>query len=384
MKWAIVLLGLVALSECMTKVPLLKRKSMRKALMEQGKLEEFLQKYPYDLASKYSRYATTSNLPMHNYMDIEYIATISIGTPPQSFIVLPDTGSANLWVPSIYCSSLACSNHHKYNPSLSSTYRALNTPVSIAYGTGSMTGFLAYDTVTVGGIIDSNQEFGLSQTEPGNFLYYSPFDGIMGLSYPYISASGATPVFDNMMQQGLVSQDLFSIYLTKNGASGSVVTFGGYDSSYFTGQINWVPVTYMGYWQIAIENVMVNGQVVACAQGCQGIVDSGTSLIAGPPSEISTIQQYIGATQNSYQQYSINCQNMGSMPNVVFTINGLQYTLTPSAYVRQLYGACTSGFQSMALPSAQGDLWILGDVFIREYYAIFDRGNNRVGLAQAV
>ncbi|KAJ8265844.1 hypothetical protein COCON_G00149430 [Conger conger] len=381
MKWALVFLGLVALSECLVRVPLMKGKSMRQSLMEQGKLEEFLQKYN-DLSAKYNNFM--SDLPMYNYLDIEYVSVISIGTPPQSFRILPDTGSANLWVPSIYCNSQACSNHRKFNPSLSSTYRAQNTPVSIQYGTGSMTGFLGYDTVNVGGIVDTNQLFGLSQTEPGSFLYYSPFDGIMGLAYPDISASHSTPVFDNMMRQGLVSQDLFSIYLTRNGAQGSVVTFGGYDTSYFTGQINWVPITVEGYWQIAIENVMVNGQVVACAQGCPGIVDSGTSLIAGPPSDIASIQQQIGATVNSYHQYTINCQNIGSMPDVTFTINNVQYKVPPSAYVRQVNGQCSSGFQSMALPTAQGDLWILGDVFIREYYSIFDRGNNRVGLAQAV
>lgn len=66
----------------------------------------------------------------------------------------------------------------------------------------------------VGGIADTNQIFGLSETEPGSFLYYSPFDGILGLAYPSIAASGATPVFDNMWDQGLVSQDLFSVYLS--------------------------------------------------------------------------------------------------------------------------------------------------------------------------
>ncbi|MGH0160377.1 UNVERIFIED_CONTAM: hypothetical protein FKN15_039301 [Acipenser sinensis] len=383
MKWAIVLLGLVALSECLTRVPLMKGKSMRTALKEKGLLEEFLKKNPLNLASKYNLYAQSFAEPMYNDLDIEYYGAISIGTPPQSFKVLLDTGSANLWVPSVYCSSYACSNHNKYNPSVSSTYRALNTALSISYGTGSMTGFLAYDTVTIGGIIDPNQMFGLSETEPGSFLYYSPFDGILGLSYPSISSSGATPVFDNMMNQGLVSQDLFSIYLSRNGAAGSVVLFGGIDESYYTGQINWVPVTYQGYWQIAVDNIMINGQVVACSQGCQAIVDSGTSLIAGPPTEISSIQQWIGAV-NSNNEYLINCQNIPSMPQVVVTINGIPYTLPAAAYVRQINGQCTSGFQSMSLPTAQGDLWILGDVFIREYYSIFDRGNNMVGLAQAV
>ncbi|MBN3292484.1 PEPA protein, partial [Polypterus senegalus] len=383
MKWALLFLGLVTLSECMIRLPLMKTKSLRANLQEKGLLEEFLKKYPYDLASKYSMYAQTFNEPMANIMDIEYVAVITLGTPPQSFKVLLDTGSSNLWVPSIYCSSQACSNHQKFNPSLSSTYSALNTALQVAYGTGSMTGFLAYDTLTISGVADPNQMFGLSETEPGTFLYYSPFDGILGLAYPSISASGATPVFDNMMNQGLVTEDVFAFYLSRGGTSGSVVTFGGYETAYYTGQVNWIPVTVQGYWQIAMENVMINGQVVACSQGCGAIVDSGTSLIAGPPSEISYIQQLIGA-QLYNNDYYITCGNIPNMPDVTFTLNGIQYTLPASAYVRQMNGYCTSGFQGMNLPSANGGLWILGDVFIREYYAIFDRGNNMVGLASAV
>ncbi|NXU78374.1 PEPA protein, partial [Oreotrochilus melanogaster] len=58
-----------------------------------------------------------------------------------------------------------------------------------------------------------NQIFGLAETEPGDTFFYTPFDSILGLAYPSISSSGATPVFDNMMRQHLVDKNLFSVYL---------------------------------------------------------------------------------------------------------------------------------------------------------------------------
>ncbi|XP_042293483.1 pepsin A-like [Sceloporus undulatus] len=384
MKW-LLLLGLVALSQCLvTKVPLKKTKSLRQSLKEHGLLEKYLQKHHPNLGSKYFPSLANENAaePLENYMDIEYIGTIYIGTPGQEFVVLFDTGSSNLWVPSVYCSSPACSNHNRFNPQDSSTYQATSQSLSVTYGTGSMTGFLAYDTVQVGSIQVTNQIFGLSETEPGNFLYYSPFDGILGLAYPSISSSGATPVFDNMMSEGLVSQDLFSVYLSSDDQSGSFVMFGGVDTSYYSGNLNWVPLSSESYWQITVDSITMNGQSIACSGGCQAIVDTGTSLLAGPPNGIANIQYYIGASQSSNGEYMISCSSMNSLPDIVFTINGIEFPLPASAYIRESQqGYCTSGFEGIDIPTQSGELWILGDVFIRQYYCVFDRANNQVGLA---
>ncbi|XP_076971108.1 pepsin A-like [Tamandua tetradactyla] len=383
MKW-LLLLSLVALTECIYKVPLVKKKSLRQTLIENGKLDDFLKKSNFNPAMKYlpkEVAAVLSTQALENYMDMEYFGTIGIGTPPQEFTVIFDTGSANLWVPSVYCSSPACSNHNLFNPQQSSTFQATSQSVSIAYGTGSMTGILGYDTVQVGGISDTNQIFGLSETEPGSFLYESPFDGILGLAYPSIAASGATPVFDNIWNQGLISQDLFSVYLSSDDQSGSVVMFGGIDSSYYTGELYWVPLSAEGYWQITVDSITMNGEAIACSQGCQAIVDTGTSMLAGPVNAIAYIQSYIGASQNSYNQMAISCSAINNLPDIVFTINGVEYPLPASAYILQNQQGCTSGFQGMDLPSASGDLWILGDVFIRQYFVVFDRANNQVGLA---
>ncbi|KAM6321785.1 pepsin A-like [Podargus strigoides] len=373
----LLLLGLVALAQCAVhRVPLRKGKSLRQILKERGLLESYLQQHPYNPAAKYfPSFASTEYL--QNYLDNEYYGSISIGTPGQQFTVLFDTGSSNLWVPSVYCSSPACSNHDRFNPSESSTFTGTNDSLEITYGTGSMTGVLGYDTVTVAGLQVVNQIFGLAETEPGDFFYYCPFDGILGLAYPSISSSGATPVFDNMMSQNLVSQDLFSVYLSGDEQSGSFVLFGGIDSSYTTNGITWIPLSAETYWEITMDSVSVSGQAVACTSGCQAIVDTGTSLLAVPNSALSNILSYLGANSNG----EISCQAINSLPDVVFYLNGNAFPVPPSAYVIQSNGYCTLGFEAIDVPTEAGELWILGDVFIREYYVIFDRGNNRVGLS---
>uniref|UniRef100_A0A452HSL2 pepsin A n=1 Tax=Gopherus agassizii TaxID=38772 RepID=A0A452HSL2_9SAUR len=380
MKWFL-LLSLVALSQCwVTKVSLKKGKSLRQNLKEHGLLEDFLKKNPYNLASKYfpSLANDAASEPLTNYMDIEYYGTISIGTPAQEFSVLFDTGSSNLWVPSVYCSSTACTNHNRFNPSDSSTYEATNESLSIEYGSGSMTGILAYDTVRVGGIVDTKQMFGLSETEPGTAFEYSEFDGILGLAFPSISASGATPVFDNMMNEGLVSQDLFSVYLSSDEQSGSFVMFGGIDSSYYSGSLNWIPLSAETYWEITMDSITINGETIACSGGCQAIIDTGTSLLAGPSTGISNIESYIGASDGTVR---ISCSAISSLPNIVFTINDIEFPVPPSAYILDYSGSCSSGLESIDLPTSSGELWILGDVFISQYYVVFDRANNKVALA---
>ncbi|XP_069798244.1 pepsin A-like isoform X2 [Narcine bancroftii] len=392
MKWLFVVLACIQLSECLKyQIKLHKGKSVRDVLKERGLLDDFLEKHAYNPATKYLRPAQHDTLaatePLINYLDLSYFGTISIGTPPQSFTVIFDTGSSNLWVPSYYCSSPACSDHRKFNPNKSSTFHMTNKYVSIQYGTGSMTGILSYDTVRVSSIDITQQEFGLSTSEPGSFLYYAHFDGILGLAFPNIASSGATTVFENMMSQRLVENPIYAFYLTRdNGQSGSEVVFGGVDPNHYTGQINWVPVTQEGYWQILLDSVKINGQVVACQSGCQAIVDTGTSLIVGPSDPISTIQRLIGARPESSTMAVVECSSLPSMPYVTFTINGIDYPLPPSAYVLQSnyngQESCSSGFSSMALPVAE-ELWILGDVFIGEYYSIFDIGTKHVGLARA-
>ncbi|NXM65549.1 PEPA protein, partial [Serilophus lunatus] len=373
----LLLLSLVVLAQGLgTRVSLRKVKSMRERLREQGLLESFLEQHPYNLANKY--FPGIGVEPLRNYMDDEYFGTISIGTPAQEFTVVFDTGSSNLWVPSVFCSSPACRNHNRFNPADSSTFLSTNDTLFIAYGTGSMSGVLGYDTVNVAGINVRNQIFGLAETEPGDFFYYTPFDGILGLAFPSIASSGATPVFDNMMMENLVDRDLFSVYLSRDSESGSFVLFGAIDPYYTITGLSWIPLSAETYWQITMQSVSINGARVACSSGCQAIVDTGTSLLAMPVQALQMLLRALGASSSG----QISCEAARRLPDVVFRINGKTFPVPARAYVMRSDGLCSLGFQGMEAPTEEGELWILGDVFIREYYVVFDRANNRVGLSR--
>lgn len=80
---------------------------------------------------------TRPHLPMNNFLDAQYFGEISIGTPPQKFQVIFDTGSTNLWIPSSLCWSPACWTHNTYKSQASSTYQANGTKAVLKYGSGS-------------------------------------------------------------------------------------------------------------------------------------------------------------------------------------------------------------------------------------------------------
>jgi hypothetical protein len=89
-----------------------------------------------------------------NYLDTQYYGYIDIGTPGQTFKVVFDTGSSNLWVPSKACrTSLACYLHSSFDSKKSSTYTKDGGKFEMNYGSGGCSGKWAYDDVTMGGLV---------------------------------------------------------------------------------------------------------------------------------------------------------------------------------------------------------------------------------------
>ncbi|XP_027957971.1 pepsin B-like [Eumetopias jubatus] len=387
MKILVLVLICLHLSEGVERIILKKGKSIRQVMEERGVLETFLKNHPkVDPAAKYLyNNDAVAYEPFTNYLNSYYFGEISIGTPPQNFLVLFDTGSSNLWVPSTYCQSQACSSHNRFNPSSSSTYRNNGQTYTLYYGSGSLTVLLGYDTVNVQNIVINNQLFGLSEIEPSNPFYYANFDGILGMAYPNLAVGNAQTVMQSMVQQGQLTQPIFSFYFSRQPTYkyGGELILGGVDSQFYSGEIVWTPVTREMYWQIAIDEFLIGTQATGlCFQGCQAVVDTGTYVLAVPQQFMSSFLQATRAQEAQNGDYVVNCSSLQSMPTITFVISGTQLPLPPSAYVFNNNGYCTLGIEATYLPSPTGQpLWILGDVFLKEYYTVYDIGNNRMGFA---
>uniref|UniRef100_A0A4X1VP97 Pregnancy-associated glycoprotein 2 n=1 Tax=Sus scrofa TaxID=9823 RepID=A0A4X1VP97_PIG len=382
MKW-LVILGLVTLSECLVMIPLTKVKSIRENLREKGLLKNFLKEHPFTmiqnrLNQKPAPQGKVSRQPLRNYFDMAYVGNISIGTPPQQFSVIFDTGSSDLWVPSIYCQSRACNTHRVFDPFKSTTFRYSGVPIELEYASGMMSGYLGYDTVRISNLIIMGQEFGYSQWEENEAFDHAMFDGMLGLGYPGLAIEDTTPVFDNLRKRGLIAQPVFAFYLSTNKEEGSVVMFGGVDRSFYKGELKWVPLTKPNYWQIALDRITWRGYVVACKSGCQAVIDTGSSLLIGPTKEVINIQKLIN--------FLIQCSTMNTLPDFIFTINNVQYPVPARAYIQKgsSTGRCYSNFSGGTEDLSDKEFWILGDVFLRLYFTVFDRGQDRIGLAPAV
>ncbi|XP_073980695.1 lysosomal aspartic protease-like isoform X2 [Rhodnius prolixus] len=322
--------------------------------------------------------------PLTNHKNIYYTGTITLGTPPQQFIVNFDTGSSNLWVYSQKCWwSMSCWTHRYYKHNKSSTYKENGTNVQINYATGSMSGFLSEDVLKLGNIC-STVTFAEATSVPGVIDAFSlKFDGIFGLGLEDTSVGGVMPVFYSIMDK--LPQPIFSVYLNRNAVDeidkGGEILFGGTDHSKFINDsLTMHKLATDGIWAIQIERVYVGESLAdACKLGCTGVVDTGTSLLVTPQSTLQTMRKFIGSTVD---KGVVSCSDIHKYPPIKFLIDGKNYTLTASQYISRTKflwtETCFDGLDNMNLEN----IWIFGDVFLSNFYTIFDFSKKQIGFAE--
>ncbi|KAG0200912.1 hypothetical protein BGX28_006159 [Mortierella sp. GBA30] len=330
------------------------------------------------------RGAGSGRVPLTNvHADVEYYGSVSVGSPAQVIKLDFDTGSSDIWFPSSACNTAACKKHTRFNAAKSSTFKKDGRPWKIAYGDHSTaSGILGSDVVSIGGI-SVRQTIGLATAESAQFAS-SPEDGLFGLGFNTIeSVPGVKTFLDNAIAAKAIAQPVVSVFLPsvrRNGGVGGEYLFGGIDATKFTGSLTYVPVTKKGYWQVHIAGASVNG--VSIAKASEGIIDTGTTLVIVSAAAAQAIHSKINGAKNDPQNgWIVPCAlKTNKAGSVGFNMGGKTFNVPMADLAFEDLGDgsgnCFSGIQG-----TQNNLWVLGDIFIKNNYCVFDQGTARIGIA---
>lgn len=191
-----------------------------------------------------------------------------------------------------------------------------------------------YCRLQVANLTIKNQIFGEVLVASSQTFGDSKFDGIFGLAFPAISVSdNRQGPIDRLYNQGLIKRRMFCFILNHQTASiGGELQLGGCEVQ----PTVTIPLTHASYWQFLLSSITItssNGaQTQVCRGGCQAIMDTGTSVITGPTSDVAIINKLLGARQTSGGEYRIDCGRT-DLPTITFLIQGQQFALTAKDYV---------------------------------------------------
>jgi hypothetical protein len=320
-----------------------------------------------------------SFINIDDFMNAQFYGDISVGNPPQTVSVIFDTGSSNLWVPN---KKPLFTRHKVYKHEKSTTYGKNGTIFKIEYGSGPVSGFFSRDDVKLGTLGLKHYNFAEVDNVKGlgPAYYIGKFDGILGLGFDSIVVGGGPSPFGALVASNQLEKPEFAFYLG-NMEEGELV-LGGTDPEHYEGTFTIVPLIALTYWEVALGGVSVGKEKIPGGTA-RAIVDSGTSLLAGPVNEVRRIAQLLGATPLIAGEWAIDCAKVKTAPSLIFRLGDADFVLDPVDYVLDTQGICLLGMMGINIPPPNGPLWILGDVFMRKYYTVFDWGNKQLRIAKS-
>uniref|UniRef100_A0A7S2EJF9 Peptidase A1 domain-containing protein n=1 Tax=Ditylum brightwellii TaxID=49249 RepID=A0A7S2EJF9_9STRA len=279
-------------------------------------------------------------LPLSNCHLVLWTGEIELGTPGQPFAVHLDTGSSDLWIPSVHCDE-SCQGFDEwrlYDSSLSSTYKVASddpdaNKFEIRYADGeTATGEHGSDVMRLASDLFIPEQIFAQITSFSSFQTCASEEGVLGLGLNALSSHSFPSTLSKL--RGVLKQPIFSVYLNGSiddyppleedeesynedsqqpdyagnreygvghaSSANSEVVFGGVNQLHYQGCLTWHNVIDLNaeenmqigvdlddldrYWMFTIDKVEVGG--TALDQGLLAIVDSGSTYIVGPSFDV--------------------------------------------------------------------------------------------------
>jgi hypothetical protein len=213
-------------------------------------------------------------------------------------------------------------------------------------------------------------------------------DGLLGLSFSSNNSVKPVPVatpVENMILQDDIppSAELFTAWLG-NKLESSFFTFGYIDEKALQGQQpTYTPLdNSQGAWMFESSVASINGEQYDRSDN-KAMADTGTTLCLVGDFLCERIYSAIpGAMQSATQQGWIfpTPTDLSTLPKIALSVGNALFLIKPTDFAFQDLGDGTTygGIQSRG----NQDFDVLGCVFLRSIYAIFDQGNSRFGCTQ--
>jgi len=317
-----------------------------------------------------------------------YYGEMTVGNPKQKFVVVFDSGSGNLMIPSTYCQSKACTMHKQYDRKQSSTAvdieadgsraksQEVRDQITVTFGTGEISGVFVTDDVCISDSLCTNVHLIAATDETDDPFTSFHFDGVLGLAREEMSQAPEFNVFNLLVKQQELHKPIFSVYLSDSDSENSEITFGDIKPEHMASDMFWQPVSRKsGYWQVQIQDITINGYRMSLCEDCQVAVDTGTSQLAGPTEVIQNLEKKLNVLAH--------CENYDRLPTLGFVMGDHELKLQPQDYVDKGPSGCEVSLMELDVPPPNGPLFVFGDPFLRKYYTSYDTVNNKVGFAAA-
>lgn len=345
----------------------------------------------------------TVDVTMENLVTY-FSSELQMGSDKQSVVVQIDTGSSDLWVmdsSNPYCSSstsstissgrrVNCSSSSMFDPSSSSSFNWNNTDFSINYGDSSFAnGSYAYDNIVIGGKTVQNANFAVANQTNSTTAVWGI--GLLGSEavVDTINTDGSfSPTYPNiplqMKNQGIISQNAYSLWLNDVNAEEGSLLFGGVDHAKYTGTLQTVPLlstirgTQPNTFTVALSDLSLyqgtNSAVIASMK-IGALLDSGSSFTSLPSSVVDAVLQTLGGSYTS-GYVIVPCASSGGL---TFDIAGIKVDVPFSQMMFQL-----SSVQCILGIIPDNTYTILGDTFLRSVYSVYDIDSLEIALAPVV